>query len=83
MADDDGNLTILPVEDEEVPLTNRQLDDHSCCILSFLPMLAAMIVYTCYTSSMKKRHKKIAKLRDQYEAEILRRELGLPSENNR
>lgn len=46
-------------------------------------MLAAMIVYTCYTSSMKKRQKKIAKLRDQYEAEILRRELGLPSENNR
>ena len=83
VADDDGNLTILPVEDEEVPLTNRQLDDHSCCILSFLLMLAAMIVYTCYTSSMKKRQKKIAKLRDQYEAEILRRELGLPSENNR
>ena len=72
----DGELEIVPVIDEEVPLANRELDEHECCILHFLLMLAAMIVYAFYTRSMKKRQARIAELADQLETELLKRKQG-------
>lgn len=76
-VDDDGNVTIVPVEDEEVPLSNRDIDGHNCCALHFLLTLAAFIIYLFFTKSMKKRQAKINELRDQYETEVLKRKLGI------
>ena len=59
--------------EEEVPLAKRDLDDHKCCVLHFLLMLAAMIVYAAYTRSMKKRQEKIAELAEELETEKLKR----------
>lgn len=75
-VDDDGNVTVVPVEDEEVPLA-RDIDDHDCCALHFLLTLAAFIIYLFFTKSMKKRQAKINELRDQYETEVLKRKLGI------
>lgn len=82
VQDDDGNITVVPVEDEEVPLTNRELDDHKCCILSFLLMLATLIIYSWFTHSMKKRQKKLAELKDQLAEETLKRQLGIADTQN-
>ena len=72
-VDNEGNVEIRPVVDEEVPLANRDLDDHECCVLHFLLMLAAMIIYAAYTRSMKKRQERIAELADELETEMLKR----------
>ena len=71
---EDGDVEVVPVVDEEVPLAKRDLDDHECCILHFLLMLAAMIVYAAYTRSMKKRQERIAELAEELETEKLKRE---------
>ena len=71
--DEDGNIEVTPVVDEEVPLANRDLDDHDCCVLHFLLMLAALIVYAAYTRSMKKRQARIAELAEELETEMLKR----------
>ncbi len=76
-VDDDGNVTVIPIEEEEIPLDNRELDDHKCCILSFLLMLATLIIYSWFTHSMKKRQKKLAELKDQLAEETLKRQLGI------
>ncbi|MCI8400753.1 MAG: DUF11 domain-containing protein [Lachnospiraceae bacterium] len=75
--DEEGNIIIIPVEDPVVPLAGITIDDHRCCILHFLLTLAAVIVYICYTKSMKKHQERIAGLRDKYEIEILRRKSGV------
>lgn len=75
--DDDGNIVIVPVEDMEVPLADREIDDHKCCIMSFLLMLATLIIYSWFTHSMKKRQKKLAELKDQLAEETLKRQLGI------
>ena len=72
-TDDNGEVEVVPVVDEEVPLANRDLDDHECCVLHFLLMLIAMIVYAAYTRSMKKRQERIAELVEELEAEMLKR----------
>ncbi len=77
VVDEEGRINILPVLDEEVPLTNRELDVHHCCNLHFILMLTALVVYMCYTKSMKKQQKRIAGLRDELETESLKRRLGL------
>ena len=71
---EDGDVEVVPVVEEEVPLAKRDLDDHKCCVLHFLLMLAAMIVYAAYTRSMKKRQEKIAELAEELETEKLKRE---------
>ena len=71
---EDGDVEVVPVVEEEVPLAKRDLDDHECCILHFLLMLAAMIVYAAYTRSMKKRQERIAELAEELETEKLKRE---------
>ncbi len=81
--DEDGNIVVMPVEDEEVPLADRELADHECCILSFLLMLATLIIYSCFTHSMKKRQKKLAELKDQLAEETLRRQLGITDQRGR
>lgn len=81
--DEDGNIVVMPVEDEEVPLADRELADHECCILSFLLMLATLIIYSCFTHNMKKRQKKLAELKDQLAEETLRRQLGIADQRGR
>ena len=71
---DDGEVELVPVLEEKVPLANRDLDNHECCILHFLLMLAAMVVYAMYTRSMKKRQARIAELAEELETEMLKRE---------
>lgn len=71
---EDGDVEVVPVVEEEVPLAKRDLDDHECCILHFLLMLAAMIIYAAYTRSMKKRQERIAELAEELETEKLKRE---------
>lgn len=75
--DEDGNVTITPISEEEIPLAGGVNDDHLCCILHFLLMLAALIIYSCYTDSMKKHQKKLAELKDQLAEETLKKQLGI------
>ena len=72
-TNEEGEVEVVPVIEEEVPLAKRDLDDHECCILHFLLMLAAMIVYAAYTRSMKKRQERIAELAEELETEMLKR----------
>lgn len=76
IEDEDGNITFVPITEDEIPLDNRKLDDHKCCILSFLLMLAAMLIYTWFTHSMKKRQRKLAELKDHLAEEMLKRQHG-------
>lgn len=76
-VDEDGNVIVTPINVEEVPLAGGRNDDHKCCILHFLLMLAALIIYTCFTHSMKKRQKKLEELKDQLAEEMLKRRLGV------
>ena len=73
-TNEDGDVEVVPVVEEDVPLAKRDLDDHKCCILHFLLMLAAMIIYAAYTRSMKKRQERIAELAEELETEKLKRE---------
>ncbi|MBD5396482.1 MAG: hypothetical protein HDR71_19950 [Lachnospiraceae bacterium] len=81
-VDDDGNVTLTPITEDKIPLDNRELDDHKCCILSFLLMLLTLIIYTWFTHSMKKNQKKLEEMKDELEEEILKRQLGITDENN-
>lgn len=76
-TDDDGNVTVIPITEDEIPLANKEIDDHKCCIMSFLLMLATLIIYSWFTHSMKKRQKKLAELKDQLAEETLKRQLGI------
>ena len=82
-TDDDGNVTVIPITEDEIPLANREIDDHKCCIMSFLLMLATLIIYSWFTHSMKKRQKKLAELKDQLAEETLKRQLGIADESSR
>ncbi len=63
----DGDYELVPVEEEDVPLANLNLEDHDCCILHFLLMLLALITLICYTINMKKRQAKVFELREELE----------------
>lgn len=76
-VDEDGNVTITPINVEEIPLAGGVNDGHLCCILHFLLMLAALIIYSCYTDSMKKHQKKLAELKDELAKEMLKKQLGI------
>lgn len=76
-VDENGNVTITPINEEQIPLAGGRNDDHKCCILHFLLMLAALIIYTWYTHSMKKHQKKLAELKDQLAEETLKKQLGI------
>ena len=68
---------VLNNDDEDVPLAKQKLDDHKCCILHFLIMLLATILYGFYTHNMKKRQKKMFEAREELDLELARR--GLPT----
>ena len=68
---------VLNNDDGDVPLANQKLDDHKCCILHFLIMLLAAILYGFYTHNMKKRQKKMFEAREELDLELARR--GLPT----
>ena len=68
---------LLNNDDEDVPLAKQKLDDHKCCILHFLIMLLAAILYGFYTHNMKKRQKKMFEAREELDLELARR--GLPT----
>lgn len=70
---EDGNYDLTPIADTKTPLANKNIDDHTCCILHFLLMLLALIVLAFYTRSMKKRQARIFELREELEIETLRR----------
>ena len=76
-VDEDGNVTVTPISEEEIPLAGGSNDDHKCCILHFLLMLAALIIYTWYTHSMKKHQKKLAEMKDELAEETLKKQLGI------
>ncbi len=76
-VDEDGNVTVTPISEEEIPLASGSNDDHKCCILHFLLMLAALIIYTWYTHSMKKHQKKLAEMKDELAEETLKKQLGI------
>lgn len=80
--DDNGDVTVVPVEDEEVPLANRDLDDHACCLFHFLLAVATIIIYAFFTKSMKKRQAKVNELKDQLETELLKRKLGIADDKD-
>ena len=77
----EDDMEVVPVVEEKVPLAKRNLDDHECCILHFLIMLIALIIYAAYTRSMKKRQERIAELADELEMELLKRSQGEAKEN--
>lgn len=65
---------LVNAADQDTPLANNLLEDlHICCIFHFLVMLAAMILLVCYTSSAKKRQKKIFALREELQVEKTKR----------
>ena len=76
-VDEDGNVTVIPISEEEIPLAGGSNDDHKCCILHFLLMLAALIIYTWYTHSMKKHQKKLAEMKDELAEETLKKQPGI------
>ena len=61
------DLTELP--EEEVPLGEVELGEHTCCIMHFLIMLVAMILLACYTDDRKKYQERIHELKRALAAE--------------
>ena len=61
----------------DVSLANQKLNDHKCCILHFLLMLIAAILYGFFIHDMKKRQKKNFELREELDTELAKR--GFPT----
>lgn len=64
-------------EDEKVPLGKDKLENHDCCMLHFLIMLLAAILYGLFTHNLKKRQKELFQVREELDTELARR--GLPT----
>ena len=58
----DGNLTTI--NDEDIPLAGVDLH---CCILHLLIILAALIIFLCYTYDSKKLYRRILELEEKLE----------------
>ena len=56
--------------DNNVPLGNQKLDDHTCCVLHFLIMLLTAILYGFFTHNLKKRQKKLFEVREELDTEL-------------
>lgn len=74
--DDDGDYILTPVAEIEVPLADIDLEEHTCCILHFLLMLAAFILLTVHMRKQKKRQERVFELREKLELEKAEKELG-------
>ncbi len=75
-TEDPDDYTLTPITDEETPLANLD-EEHTCCILHFLLMLAAMIVLGFYTKSRKKHQERIFELK-----RTLAKEQDLPEQDD-
>lgn len=63
--DEDGSVDIVPVADENVPLSAREFSRHMCCVLHLILMLASMIILASYTSRRKRCQARIFELTEQ------------------
>ena len=61
--EDPDDYTLTPITEEEPPLADLYVGDHTCCIMHFLLMLAAMVVLGFYTDSKKKHQARIFELK--------------------
>lgn len=61
--EDPDDYTLTPITEEETPLADLDVGDHTCCIMHFLLMLAAMVVLGFYTDSKKKHQARIFELK--------------------
>lgn len=75
-TEDPDDYTLTPITDEETPLANLD-EEHTCCILHFLVMLAAMVVLGFYTGSKKKHQARIFELK-----RTLAKEQDLPEQDD-
>ena len=75
-TEDPDDYTLTPITDEETPLANLD-EEHTCCILHFLLMLAAMVVLGFYTGSKKKHQARIFELK-----RTLAKEQDLPEQDD-
>ena len=60
---DPDTYELVPIPEEETPLANVEAGEHTCCIMHFLLMLAAMTVLGFYTKSRKKHQARIFEMR--------------------
>ena len=61
--EDPDDYTLTPITEEDTPLADLDVGDHTCCIMHFLLMLAAMVVLGFYTDSKKKHQARIFELK--------------------
>ena len=61
--EDPDDYTLTPIEDDGTPLAYMDVGEHTCCIMHFLLMLAAMVVLGFYTDSKKKHQARIFELK--------------------
>ena len=76
VEDGEGGYILTPIEDIEVPLADLNLNDHECCILHFLIMLAAFIILAVHINKQKKRQARVFELRETIELERVKKDLG-------
>ena len=68
--DENGDVDLVPIEDEEVPLANTVIDEHVFCILHYLLLLLTVILSICYAISLKKQQKRLVILQKGYDEEM-------------
>ena len=71
--DENGDVDLVPIEDEEVPLANTVIDEHVFCILHYLLLLLTVILSICYAISLKKQQKRLVILQKGYDEEMRNR----------
>ena len=57
-------------------MADLNLNDHECCILHFLIMLAAFIILAVHINKQKKRQARVFELRETIELERVKKDLG-------
>ena len=62
-TEDPDDYTLTPIEDDKTPLADMDVGEHTCCIMHFLLMVAAMVVLGFYTKSRKKHQARIFELK--------------------
>lgn len=67
---------LTEVADTETPLANTNLDEHDCCVLHFILMLALLLLSVFATANLKKNQKRLFELRKEYELAACKRGLS-------
>lgn len=63
--DEDGNAEVVPIDEEEIPLAGMVDSPVLHCILHFLLLLAAVLMFLYHVVSTQRRQKKLDDMRDQ------------------